>query len=506
MGTTRQDRAYLAHWFYLLAACFVIVAITTGKLRAQTLSEAFVSAYRNNPGLQSQRFQARSVDETVPEALSGYKPKISGDAFYGRTSRDEMASPSGRPDGETYGYSAQIEQQLFDGFRTRNGVSEAQSEVHAAHQNLQARQSEILFQAATSYFDVLRDEGILLYRRRNLTALRRELVGARERLGRGHATLTDLEQTRQRAALARSDLEQAAARLRVSQIRFARITGLPARNLRMPAEPKALWPKSLRRAVEAAEGGSPIIRAAHAKYNAAQYAIAKVRGELLPDVKLVGRYDRSFNTSSSLRDDSSASIVGRLHVPLYQGGAVSARTRRAHNDAMSRNRDLQDAKLRVGEAVGAAWTELNAARKRQALEGKAVSAGERALEAVRDEQRAGRRTVLDVLDAERELVNARIRLLNTRRDLHVNTYALLRSTGELRISKLVPDAEQYDPKQHYRAVRSKWWGITSPTAGGDGFLGEDHRVKPELTQSNTSQSKVSQAVRGWQTKVKGRRR
>ena len=165
-------------------AFFLIVAVTTGQLKAQTLSEAFIAAYRNNPGLQSQRLQAREVDEMVPEALSGYRPKVFGDAFYGATRRDGTDLRRGHLSNETYGYSAKVEQPLFDGFRTRNNISEAEAEVRAAHQNVRARQSEVLLQTATSYFDVLRDEGVVLYRRQTLTALRRELIGARDRLGR----------------------------------------------------------------------------------------------------------------------------------------------------------------------------------------------------------------------------------------------------------------------------------------------------------------------------------
>ena len=502
MEIASTNRAALLHWLCLIASLFLIAAITTGQLRAQTLTEVFVATYQNNPGLQSQRFQTRGVDESVPEALSGYRPKIVGDVFYGVTSHNATKWNSNAISDRSYGYGAQIEQPLFDGFRTRNRVSEAEAEVSASHQNLRARESEVLFQAATSYFDVLRNEGVVLYRRKNLTALRRELVGARERLGRGQSTMTAVEQTKQRMALARSDLEAASAQLRISRIKFARVTGLKPRKLRMPRLPRALWPRTLRGAIETAENSSPIIRAAHSKHRAARHAIAKVRGELLPEATLVGSFDRSFDASTDILDESSASIVGRLRVPLYQGGAVSARVRRAHNVAASRDRDMRDAKLRVGEAVGAAWTELGAARRRLIIEKDAVVAGERALDAVREEQRAGQRTLLDILDAERELVNARIRLLTTRRDLHVSTFALLRSTGELTIARLAPGTEQYDPKQHYHAVRGKWWGTKSPVAGGSNFLGNAHRE--ERGQGTRQDPKV--AARSWRTQVKMDRR
>jgi len=456
-----------------IAAVGALIPCMSLPAQAQTLVEAFASAYRDNPGLQSERFRARATDERVPEALSGYRPKAYGEAFYGYTSLNRKGSELGRERDRdtTYGYNATIEQPIFDGFRTRNGVREAESEVRAAHQDLRARENEVLLQTATAYFDVLADEGIVLYRRKSLTALRRELVGARSRLERGRITVTDLEQLKQRTALARSDLEKASARERISALRFTRVTGRKAASLRMPRLPSRHLPKSLRAAARIAEANSPIIAAAALRHDAAKHAVNKIRGELLPDARIVGSYDRSFNETGAYPDEEAASIVGRVRVPLYQGGAVSARVRQAKSSAAGRDREIQDARLRIGEAVGAAWTEFKTARRRLGTDRLAVKAGEKALSSIREEERGGQRSVIDVLDAERELVNARIRLLNTRRDVHVSAYALLRAIGELTIKKMAPGVEQYDAKAHYRAVRNKWWGTSTPNAGGDGFLG-----------------------------------
>lgn len=454
-----------------------LVASTMGITGAssQSLQDAMLAAYRNNPGLQAQRYQVRVSDEGVPRALSGYRPRVVGDAFYGATS--ERGVGRGISDGQTYGYGLKIEQPLFDGFQTRNSVLEAKSGVRASRFELLARENEILLQTASAYLDVLRDEGIVLYRRKNMTALKRELVGARERLGRGHGTVTDLEQVRQRLALARSDLAQAGGTLEVSTLRFARVTGATPTDLRMPAVPVTLLPKSRRAATVVALGNSPIIAAARYKYEAAGYAISKVKGELLPSAKLVAGYDRSYNHSTTIGDEDGFSVIGRVRVPFYQGGEVSARVRQARHTALARDREVEDTRLRIGEAVGAAWSELVTARKRERLEVKAIASARRALGGVREEHRVGRRTVLDVLDAERELVNARIRILNTRRDLHVSAYALLRAVGSLTVARIVPDAERYNPKHHYAAVRNKWWGTATPTVAGEAFLkGQERRV------------------------------
>lgn len=452
-----------------LVAGFVAGSLPS-LVEAQTLREALLAAYRNNPALQSQRFRTRVSDESVTRARSGYRPRVSGKAYAGVTAARRRHGD--KSDGTTYGFGLSIEQPLFDGFQTHYAINEAKSGVLASRNELRAQENEILLQTASAYFDVLRDEGVLLYRRKTLNALRRELIGARERMTHGNATVTDVEQSRQRVALAEADLEAATSRLEVSRLRFARIVGQAPDDLRMPEMPTRLLPGTRRQALETALQESPIIAAARYQHEAARHAIEKVKGELLPSAAVVGGYDRSFGARSTTRDEDDFSLVGRLRVPFYQAGEVSARVRQARHTALSRDRDVIDQRNRIGEAVGAAWAELGASKRRLGLEKQAVSAAERALKGIREEQRLGTRALTDVLDAERELVNTRIRLLDTRRDLHVSAYALLRAIGTLTLETLAPEARQYDPSEHYQLVEDRWWGTATPATSSDDLLGQ----------------------------------
>lgn len=476
---------------------------------AQSLKQSMIAAYRSNPALQSQRFRTRASDESVAEARAGYRPRVTADAYGGvtaeRGNRDDLG------DGKTYGVGLSIEQPLFDGFQTHYAIREAKSGVLASRNELLAQENEILLQTASAYFDVLRDEGVLLYRRKALNALKRELIGAQQRMEHGDATVTDVEQSRQRVALAEADLEGARSRLEISRLKFARIVGQAPRDLRMPKLPARFIPKSRRRAVEVALQESPIIAAALNQHDAARFAVDKAKGALLPSASIVGGYDRSFHDRATTRDEDDLSLVGRLKVPLYQGGGASARVRRARALAQSQGREVVDQRNRIGEAVGAAWSELAAARRRQGLEQRAVAAAERSLKGIREEQRVGSRTLTDVLDAERELVNARIRLLDTRRDLNVSAFALLRAMGTLTIENFAPEVERYEPGDHYEKVNAKWWGTATPTTTGDALLGEAGAKSAPRVAVGASRlgaggmvprDKASRAA--WQTTVKQR--
>ena len=474
---------------------------------AETLSEAMASAYRKNTALQSQRLKARAIDERIPTALSGYRPRVAATASYGRVSRNSNLL---RKDGsnDTYGYGVSIEQPLFDGFITKNAVKESESDVRAARQELRAFENEVLFETATSYLDVLRDEGIVLFRRKNLTALRREMVGVKARLERGQVTATDLDQARLRLANAMSDLEASLAALKISKLRYTRVTHLPAASLRMPGLPKAHLPKGLREAGQLALRSSPVIAAAEHKSRSAQHAVSRVFGELLPSATVSAGYDRSFNEPDlAARDDEQFSVVGRVRVPLYQGGSVSARVRAAKNTAASLGLDQRDTRLQISEAVSAAWAEMKSSGARVAADRRAEKASQRALAGIREEQRNGRRTVLDVLDAERDLVNARIRILQSTRDLHVSAYAVLRSIGHLTIDRFAPGTQRYDPSSYTRAVRNKWFGTTPPRTADDTLLGDD-LISQDLLGEASPRSvnhETGQPLKlGWQTTVQSR--
>ena len=94
----------------------------------------------------------------------------------------------------------------------------------------------------------------------------------------------------------------------------------------------------------------------------------------------------------------------------------------------------------------------------------AVAAANIALEGVREEANVGSRTVLDVLDAEQELLDARVGLVRAQRDELVATYQLRQAIGEATAEKLGLPVEIYNVEKHYREVRGKWWGL----GAGDG--------------------------------------
>jgi outer membrane protein len=113
-----------------------------------------------------------------------------------------------------------------------------------------------------------------------------------------------------------------------------------------------------------------------------------------------------------------------------------------------------------------AWSRLTASRAQLKSDTVQVDANRIALEGVREEEKVGQRTLLDVLNAEQELLSAEVQLVTTKRDLVVAAYALLSSIGRLNAEGLELGSDVYDPEAHYHEVRRKWFGLSIAHADG----------------------------------------
>ena len=486
------QKAKVTGW--VLACLLGLVVLPASHGHADTLDSALAAAYRYNPRIDAERARLRATDESVPEARSGYLPRLDGTADVNiRDSRTRLRdeegagfSPSegrfvrGTRSGDTVyprGYGVSVEQNLFDGFRTSNSVAEAEANVRAGRETLRDIERQVLQEAVTAYMDVIRDQAVVRLREKNVQVLSRDLRATEDRFKEGEVTQTDVSQARARRARAVSQLDAARANLKASRARYQRVIGSPPSKLREPGVPQRLMPKSLERAISVGIQESPLVIEALYREQAARHAVDVVRGELLPSVNLEANYVNRFNTNSTVAEEENLAVTGRLNVPIYQGGAVSARVRASKHTHVSRIQEIEDARTQVREAIVTAWSRYQSARAQLSSDRIQVRSNKEALEGVREEEKVGQRTLLDVLNAEQELVNSQVQLATTRRDLIVAAYALLAAMGQLSVDNIGVTATVYDPEVHYAEVRRQWWGISITHADGrreDVDLWESH--------------------------------
>lgn len=425
---------------------------------AQSLIDALVSTYLNNPSLLSERASLRSSDEAVPQALSNWRPDVSVDASAGRSIIDNSLSTPNRHlrTPVTVGISAT--QYLFRGGRTMADTSYAEETVLAARADLLAAEQDILLEAITAYANVYRDKAVLNLNQNNEQVLKRQLEATRDRFEVGEITRTDVHQAEARLADATADKIQSEGDYQVSRATFQNVVGEVASDDLVAPEIPKLGVDGKDELIKFALEHNPDVVSARFTSKASKDNIDKVWGELLPTVDVTASHTRKFQSSSGQGRLDTSSVTLNLNVPIYQQGAVYSRLREAKQDAAKARSDVDTAQRTAAEQAARSWEKVLTARARVDALGTAINASVVALEGVEREAAVGSRTVLDVLDAEQELLDSRVTMLRAERDEIVVMYELLASIGKLTARDLELPVELYDPTAHYKEVREMWFG------------------------------------------------
>jgi len=455
-----------------LGLASVVVGVACTGAVADTLEWALVQAYQNNPSLNAQRASLRSIDENVPQALSGYRPKLSVTASGGYNYTNSTAAfpvATGAPLGtvqyaETY-ISRQIgataTQTLFNGFQTANRTRQAESQVEGARETLRVTEQQVLLDAATSYMNLLRDGAILELNRRNVEVLTEQLKQTRDRFNVGEVTRTDVAQAESRLAAGRSSLLGAQSNYVTSQANYRRVIGVDPGQLAPGTPVDRLSPNALPRAIAEGQSNSPSVLAAMYGVDVAELAVKISEGALYPNVTLTASASYGGQPAYEVAHQGQASVLGQLTVPVYQGGAEFSAIRQAKETVGQQRLNLDVNRDQARATVVQSWGELDAAKAQIEATTAQVNAAEIALNGVREEARVGQRTTLDVLNAQQELVNARVALVTAQHDRVVASYTLLAAVGGLSMSRLGLNVLIYDPQVHYQQMRDAWVGVRS---------------------------------------------
>lgn len=450
---------------FLAAAAIIGSFAWTNAAGAETMIDALTKAYLNNPRLLAQRAQLRATDELVPQALSGYRPTITGSGSAGKSRNNSSPSFAGGIQNRSpRALSLSLRQPLFRGFRTLSETKQARNTVLAERALLLSVEQEVLFAGATSFVDVVRDQAVLELNVGNEQVLRRQLEATRDRFEVGEVTRTDVSQAEARLARAIADRIQAEGALEISRAVYRNVIGESPGKLAQPGK-IAQVPGSLDEAIELARGNNPGVVASRYTEMASRDGVDLVAGELLPTVSLNGDLSRNLSTSTRGSRSSARSIVAQITVPLYQAGSVTSRIRAAKQVASQRRIQIVEAERNAAENGSRAWENLKTTQASIRAFESETRANRIALEGVKQEASAGLRTVLDVLDAEQELLDARVNLIRARRDEVVAGFELQAAVGWLTSRRLSLPVERYDAEEHYDNVRNKVWGLGDSLSG-----------------------------------------
>jgi outer membrane protein len=441
-------------------AAMIVSATFLGssQVRAETIAGALAKAYANNASLNSARAGQRATDENVPIAKSGFRPTIAGNASLAYGNQRGVNVRTGA-------FGITLSQPLFDGFQTQNNVRAAEAGVRSSDENLRNTVQNTLFDAASAYMDVIRDRQIAHLRDQSLSFLSEQVRAANARLEVGEGTRTDVAQAQASQAAAVAQLAAARAQVKTSEATFRQVIGTAPGVLAPATAFTRGLPASLGTAYSIAEAEHPAIDATELAVDAADYTVKSAEGSLLPSVAAEASASRNFENPPLTGGSSaynSTSIGLALNVPIYSGGRIAATVRQDKETLGQRRIDVDVTRDQVRAAVASAWSQYESAVASVRANSESVSAGQLALNGVVEERKVGQATTLDVLTSQNTLITSQVSQVQARHDEVVASYALLSAIGRLSPSRLGLRVAQYDARQHYDAVKDKWFGLRTP--------------------------------------------
>jgi len=453
-----------------LISATLVAALMAGTASADTLREALVSSYQSNPTLTAQRESLRATDANVAIAKAAGRPQVIGSLGLNRnlTRSGVILQNQGSDHSVSLSGEVQVAYPLFNGGAVKNSVRAAETRVLAGRATLTAVEGDVFVQAVAAYMDVIRDRSVVELNANNVKVLETNLEATRDRFQIGDLTRTDVAQSEARLQLGRSQLAAAQGNLTASEATYRQVVGHAPGQL-APPPPLPPLPTTADEAVRIALASNPDLIAVSRQAIASGYDVNVARAGRLPTLSAVGTgdYVNQLNGNTAVlnpitneranRTGTATSVGLSANIPLFQGGLPAARIRQAQAQQGQVQEQVVGTERAVVQATRAAFAQYDAAERAIQSNTVAVQANELALEGARAEQSVGTRTVLDVLNAEQELLNSQVALVSAKRDAYVAGFQLLNAMGAAQAQDLgLEGGPLYDPLGNYRHVANNW--------------------------------------------------
>lgn len=411
---------------------FEAEAKTSPPAVGESVNDAIVTALSNNPQIEisKSRLDAAKADRFA--AFGQFLPDVEVTAAYSDDSwRSSSLQTLQDRDGTTFGVTAV--QPISQGFSTFNRYRSARARLSQADFSFLSVRQQVAFNAARAHANVVLVREIVEHRISNLALLNRQFEIVSKRAKAGAQGRTGVEQARVRRAQAQVDLGTARASLAQSEAAYQRITGRETPAQFMADEnDRDQRASTLDGSIELARETNPDVNASEAAFRAAEFSKGAALGDFAPKVTLEGSYFKRFGADQTLtQENEEYQLVARLRVPIFNQGRNIADLRNARASARQARAELDSTRLAVDEIVMRSWRQLVEAENKRVAAKQGIEAAQQSVKGLQLEYEAGQRTVIDVLDGQRDLVQAQISLSQSEFDVRVSRYELFAATGSI---------------------------------------------------------------------------
>ena len=417
-----------------LSLAILLLSLGFGSLGWANLNQTLKQAYTTNPLLESARLELRVIEEQLFQARGERLPRLeatgSAGIAWSRMERPGVSDSDFDVSNRQFSVGIQLSQPIYQGGRITARIAQATNRLALQRQRLRLTEQSVLRQTAVAYVDLRRDQELANLTLNNETVLKRQLEATQDRFAVGEITRTDVSLAQASVARATAERIQAQGQLTISQATFRQIVGQePEDDLENPILSLSL-PQTLDQARDIALNNNPSLIAAQLNLVIAENQLMIAQSGLLPTATLNSGLSQRNDTRQNT-ETTEFTINAQLVIPLYTGGVASAQIREARHAIGQRQSERDQTVRELQASIVQAWQSLITAQAVIDATQARIQSSQIALEGVREEERVGSRTILDVLDSEQDLLDAQVSLVTAQRDAVAATFMILDTLGIL---------------------------------------------------------------------------
>ncbi|AIL65919.1 Outer membrane efflux protein BepC precursor [Rickettsiales bacterium Ac37b] len=431
------------------------------------LFQALTHTYNNNPNLQEALEQLKAAGTNVYKASAEFLPSIAAGIDRGRDYQNIKVKniPSNQLNGPISADSIQVKQPIFSSGSSVFGVKASKKAFFANVASFYNTEQQVLLSAIQAYIGVLYAKESLDINIYNVQMLAKALQYAEERFEVGDATRSDVAESKSQLSSALASKAQAEGDYEIAKAKYKQVIGIEPANLAMIQEINNL-PLNLRDLVEIASNNHPVVISARLNMDSKKDLLVRSKLGILPSASInasVARQDNNTLNNAAQRVIQKVidkKVMLNVQIPIYQSGLEYMAVRNSKIEVQGSKYTLQKSREQVIEGVIEAWNKLSSYKEAFKSSSDAVDAASIALDSMKQEEEVGTRTLLDVLEAEQKLFQAKLRLSNVKYSKVLSTYTLKASVGDLTAQKLKLPVKVFDTNAYYNKAKKQLIGFS----------------------------------------------
>ena len=444
-------------------ACFFLVFLLFKSSKCDFLSpelvEVLKSTYLYSPKLKVERELLMKEDELIPQAFSEFRPKIDG--YYNKGKIDTAISGSNFiADGVRTETNAgiKITQPIFNGGSTINSIKSAKKKIKAQRLKLKYTEQIVLLEAINIFSSLAAKKKELLLNQKKEESLKKKFELAENQFEIGEITMTDVSIAKARLSLAKSDLIKTESELFAIRVKFKALVGIESQKPELFFDFPEIK-KDLTQLTSKMTEQNPELLSILFNIKSLNSEIKSLYSRKLPSVKLEAELKKN---KGYFRSDSSREVMSAfasVSIPLYQSGLASSKIRELKKELSS---EKEFHKLKINEFkynLANSWSGFNSSKSKIDAYKTQIEANRKYLEGLNQEMMLGERTLIDILDAEEELIESEYNLIKSFEENFNSYFEILFFIGELNSKSLNLKVNFFDETKNFNEVKFKWLDI-----------------------------------------------